>query len=62
MSDTLIQRMVNYRAKHNLSQGALAEKVGVSKQTINSIETGAQTPSKMTEAKINLVIENEEEK
>jgi len=35
--------MKNYikieRARHNLTQGDLAEKVGVSRQTINSIET-----------------------
>lgn len=27
------------RARHNLTQAELAEKVGVSRQTINSIET-----------------------
>lgn len=33
------------RAEHNLSQAELAEKVGVSRQTINSIETGRYIPS-----------------
>ncbi len=33
------------RAEHNLSQGALAALVGVTRQTISSIETGQYTPS-----------------
>ena len=60
MERSLIDQMVRYRAKHNLSQAKFAELVGVSVQTINSIETGQQEPSKMTEAKILLVIEKED--
>ncbi len=33
------------RAEHNLSQGALASLVGVTRQTISSIETGQYCPS-----------------
>jgi putative transcriptional regulator len=33
------------RQERGLSQGELAEKVGVSRQTINSIETERYTPS-----------------
>ncbi len=33
------------RAGKGLSQGQLAETMGVSRQTINSIETGRYTPS-----------------
>jgi len=33
------------RAAKGLSQGQLAEALGVSRQTINSIETGRYTPS-----------------
>ena len=33
------------RAAQSLSQGQLAEAVGVSRQTINSIETGRYLPS-----------------
>jgi putative transcriptional regulator len=33
------------RAERGLSQGGLAAAVGVSRQTINSIETGRYTPS-----------------
>ena len=33
------------RSERELAQGELAEAVGVSRQTINSIETGRYTPS-----------------
>jgi putative transcriptional regulator len=33
------------RDRHGLSQGELAKEVGVSRQTINSIETGRYVPS-----------------
>lgn len=33
------------RAERGLSQGKLASKMGVSRQTINAIETGRYTPS-----------------
>ena len=56
---SLAQEMVRYRAKMRMSQGALAQKCGVSLQTINSVENETQSPSKVTEAKIRLVIESE---
>jgi len=34
-----------YRAKHDLTQEELAIEVGVSRQTINAIETGKYNPS-----------------
>jgi putative transcriptional regulator len=33
------------RAQHNFSQASLAEKLDVSRQTINAIETGRYDPS-----------------
>lgn len=33
------------RAQHNLSQAALAERLDVSRQTVNAIETGKYDPS-----------------
>lgn len=33
------------RAEHNWSQADLAEKLGVSRQTINAVETGKYDPS-----------------
>lgn len=58
---TLPERIVKYRAKERISQKELAERCGVTKQTIYSIETGLQEPSRVTIAKIELVIGKEEE-
>lgn len=55
-TNKLINDVIYFRASHNLSQGKLAKLCKVSTQTIYSIENGLQTPSKMTEAKIRLVI------
>jgi putative transcriptional regulator len=33
------------RARHDFSQAQLAEKLGVSRQTVNAIETGRYDPS-----------------
>lgn len=52
----LSERMIEYRAKERISQNDLAERVGVTKQTIYSIENGYQDPSKVTRAKIEMVI------
>lgn len=54
MKDELIlkNRLKVARAEKNISQGELAEKVGVSRQTISSIETGQFCPS----AKLALVL------
>lgn len=56
----LSDKMVMYRAKHRISQRELAEMCGVSTQTINSVETDQQKPSRVTETKIRLVIEKED--
>jgi putative transcriptional regulator len=40
------------RARHNITQAELAEKVHVSRQTINSIETGKFIPSTLLAFKI----------
>lgn len=53
---TLQERMIEYRAKNDITQRELAEKIGVSVQTINSVENGTQTPSKITQAKIELLV------
>lgn len=57
---TLQERMIGYRAKERINQTELAKRVGVTVQTINSIETGTQEPSRLTLAKIELVIGKEE--
>lgn len=38
-------RIRELRKERGLSQGRLAEELGVSRQTINAIETGRYTPS-----------------
>ena len=43
------------RAKHDLTQADLAEKVNVSRQTINSIEIGKYVPSTLLALKIAFV-------
>ncbi len=58
---TLAERMIEYRAKQNISQGVLAKRCGISKQTVNFVENELQKPSKVTIAKIELVIGKKEE-
>lgn len=45
------------RAKRDMTQQDLAERVGVSRQTINSIETGRFIPSSLLALKIAYVFE-----
>ncbi|MBQ7305245.1 MAG: helix-turn-helix transcriptional regulator [Clostridia bacterium] len=54
MKDELIlkNRIRVARAERNISQGELAKMVGVSRQTISSIETGAFNPT----AKLALIL------
>lgn len=56
---SLEDRMIEYRAKERITQAELAERVGVTVQTINSVEQGIQNPSKVTKAKIELVVGKE---
>lgn len=57
----LAEEMVKYRAKHGISQSKLGELCGINVMTINHIERGLQSPTPLTEAKIRLVIINEQE-
>ncbi|MCA1011581.1 helix-turn-helix transcriptional regulator [Halobacillus halophilus] len=41
----LVNRVKELRAKYNLTQGELAKKIGVTRQTIVSLEKGSYTPS-----------------
>lgn len=54
--------MKNYlkvaRAKKNLTQGALADLVGVSRQAINNIEKGNFNPSTLLALKLARVLES----
>lgn len=57
---TLADRMVLYRAKERISQKELAKRCGITTQTVNSVENELQTPTKLTKAKIELVIGQED--
>lgn len=57
---TLAERILEYRAKHNISAREFAKMCKLSLQTVYSIENGVQTPSKITRLKIeNVLKENE---
>ena len=57
--DVLREKMLDYRAKHNISQVRFAELCKVTVQTICNIEKGTQKPSMLTKQKILNVIDNE---
>lgn len=58
---TLQDRLKEYRRKELISQTELAERCGLSYQTINSVENGTQDPSMLTLEKIERVIGKEQE-
>ncbi|MGM0845690.1 MAG: helix-turn-helix transcriptional regulator [Bacillota bacterium] len=41
----LVNRVKEFRARFSLTQGQLAEKIGVTRQTIVSLEKGSYIPS-----------------
>lgn len=45
MADRLVNRLRELRAEQDLTQAALAERVGVSRKTINTVENGVFVPS-----------------
>ena len=59
---TLGERIIRYRAKHNMTQVQFANKAGLSTQTIYLIESELQRPKKITVAKINLLLDEDEGK
>ena len=58
---TLKNAIVLYRAKNRLSMEKFAEKCGVTAQTIYNIESVGQRPSRVTRAKIEIVLGDEYE-
>lgn len=59
--DVLREKMLDYRARHDVSQVRLAELCKVTPQTICNIENGVQEPSKLTKQKILNIIEEKGE-
>ena len=53
---TLAERILEYRAKHDMSAKEFAEKCKLSLQTVYSIENGLQNPGKITRLKIENVL------
>jgi putative transcriptional regulator len=45
MSEGLVNRLREIRTAQELTQAALAERVGVSRKTINTVENGVFVPS-----------------
>ncbi|MGD6965617.1 helix-turn-helix transcriptional regulator [Rossellomorea vietnamensis] len=45
MVKLLVNRVKEFRARFDLTQGQLAEKIGVTRQTIVSLEKGSYIPS-----------------
>lgn len=56
----LNERIIRYRAKHRITQKQMAELCGISLQTLCYVETKQQTPGKMTQTKIELVLEEDD--
>ncbi len=52
MADGLANRLRDLRAEHGLTQAALAERVGVSRKTINTVENGVFVPSALLALKL----------
>jgi putative transcriptional regulator len=52
VAEGLKNRLRELRAEHDLTQAALAEQVGVSRKTINTIENGVFIPSTLLALKL----------
>lgn len=52
---TIGKRILQYRAKHNLSQLDMSERLGVSRELVNKLENGKLKPSKMILVKMDLL-------
>jgi putative transcriptional regulator len=52
MAEALNNRLLALRAERGLTQAALAERVGVSRKTINTVENGVFVPSTLLALKL----------
>lgn len=53
--------IMEFRAKHGLSMEKFAKIANITAQTVWGIETGVQSPTRLTRAKIDLAIKSYEE-
>lgn len=59
--DDLREQMVAYRALHDLTMRDAAKNAGVAVQTWMYVERGLQSPSRLTRAKIENVVNEKED-
>lgn len=57
---TFRDRIIEYRARHNMSQEDFAIECKVCLMTVNAIENGKRNPTKLTKAKIEYVLQKGE--
>lgn len=55
----LWEEVLNYRAKNDMSMESFAKKAGITKQTLISIEKYQRQPTRLTERKIRLAMEED---
>ena len=53
------KRILQYRAKNNLTQTEMSEKLGVSRELVNKLENGKLKASKMILVKMDLIEKGE---
>jgi len=58
---SLKDRILEYRARHNVSQEEFANLCQVNVMTINTIETEKRKPTNLTKAKIEMVLRKDGE-
>ena len=58
---SLSDMIVDYRAKHDMNQDEFAKRCKLTKQTIGAIESGRHGITKLTKAKIMMVLNESEE-
>lgn len=59
---TLGERMLNYRARHNLTQIEMAELMGENSNTIYKCESGKVKLHKVNEVRVNIKLKELEDK
>ncbi len=57
MAERLVNRLKEERARLGLTQAELAERVGVSRKTINTVENGVFVPSALLAIKLARTLE-----
>jgi putative transcriptional regulator len=52
MAERLVNRLRKLRVEHDLTQAMLADRIGVSRKTINTVENGVFIPSTLLALKL----------